>query len=280
MKHLDDLRNHSPLASALIAVAALSSLAPACDGEDSTTGKRVTHATVITAGPEAAGGFTNAFGWSVTLSRAYLSVGALYYFDGAPVTARLIRPWPDRLARLLIPEAHAHPGHYQPGNALGEMTAKTSVDLVAGPAALGPSPGVSGVYRSARIDLASPSAGPFAGELGQFVVVVEGVAEQAGEERPFRAEAAAADVVDTDGEPAVAGCVFEEADVQEDGTVTVTIKPSVWLDQIDFAELPASADGQPVLLEPGSVPHRAFTRGLKKGTGYAFSYAPGTGGNP
>lgn len=272
------LRLSSTPRRALLGAALLAAAASGCSGEESTAGKRLTHRTEITAGAEAAGGFTNAFGWSITVSRAAVSVGALYYFDGAPVTAMREPRLLDRLSRWLIPEAHAHPGHYQPGNALGEMLEATSVDLAAGPAELAASSAVSGIYRSARIDFLSPAAGPLAGELGQAVVVVEGVAEQAGASRPFRAEGAIADVVDSDGEAAVAGCVFEEADVQEDGAVTVRILPSVWLDQIDFAEVPESTDGQPVLLEPGTIPHRAFARGLKKGTAYVFSYSAGTGG--
>lgn len=257
-------------ARCLVFVAVLG--ATGCGGEESTTGKRLTHRTRITPGAEVTEGFTNAFGWSVTVARAHLSVGALYYFDGAPVTARLEPRLLDRVSRWLIPEAHAHPGHYQPGNALGEMTEPTSVDLAGGSPVLADSTSVNGLYRSARIDFLSPPVGPLAGELGQSVVVVEGIAERAGVSRPFRVEAAIADVVDADGEAAVAGCVFEEADVQEDGIVFVRILPSVWLDQIDFAEVPPDADGRPVTLEPGTIPHKAFARGLKKGTAYVFSY--------
>lgn len=266
-----------PAASALAAALALAALAPACDGDDSTTGKRLTHATQITLGPEASSAITNSYGWSITLSRVDLSVGALRYFDGAPVTARLDRPRPllERLARWAIPEAHAHPGHYAPGSAMGEMVEATSVELVAGPARLADSAAVSGSYRSATFAFGAPPAGPLAGELGDAVVLVEGLAEREGEERPFRAAALAADVLDTEGEPEVEGCVFEEADVQESGAIIVLVKPGVWLDQIDFSVVPASADGEPVDLDPEATPHRAFTRGLKKGTAYVFSYSAG-----
>jgi hypothetical protein len=266
-------------AAALAALLALGALGAACDGEDATTGKRVQHRTIATAGEEAAGAFTNAYGWSITLSRAYISIGSLYYFDGAPVTARLDAPGgrrpsrAEQVLRWVIPEAHAHPGHYQQGNALGEMTAPATVDLVAGPAEMGPSASVTGLYRSALFTFGVPPAGPLAAELGAAVVLIEGSAQSGAEERLFRAEAAPADVFDTTGAPIVAGCVFEEADVQADGIVTVLVKPSVWLDQVDFMEVPASADGAPVPLDPAGTPHKAFVRGLKKGTAYLFSYA-------
>jgi len=271
-----DRRRVALVAAASIAAAVgLGALASACGGEDSTTGKRLTHATRITAGPEATSAFTNAYGWSITLSRIDLSVGAFHYFDGAPVTARLHRPRPllDRLARWALPEAHAHPGHYQPGDAMGQMTEPTTVDLAKSPADLAASAAVSGVYRSARFTFGAPPRGPLADELGDAVILVEGLATKAGEARPFRVAAVAADVLDAKGNPLVAGCVFEEADVQENGAITLLVKPSVWLDQIDFTEVPASADGQPVTLEPATVPYKAFTRGLEKGTAYVFSYA-------
>ncbi|EYF03223.1 hypothetical protein [Chondromyces apiculatus] len=266
------------LGAVVLAGMALGGLGAGCGGEDSTTGKRLTHETVVTAGAEATGGFTNAMGWRVTLSRADVAVGALYYFDGAPVTAmrgRRLRLL-DRVSGWLIREAHAHPGHYEPGNALGEMTAATSVDLMGGPVSVGASEAVTGVYRSASFDFGAKAVGPLAGAMGEAVVVVEGVAEKEGMSRSFRAEAKADEVLDTDALPVVEGCVFEEAEVQGDGTVTVLVKPSVWLDQVDFEEVPESADGEPVAFDVRGTPHKAFIRGLKKGTGYVFSYGAGS----
>ena len=60
------------------------------------------------------------------------------------------------------------------------------------------------------------------------------------------------------------------------GVVTLVVKPTVWLDQIDFEAVAASEDGAPVDLEPESQAQRGFTRGLKKGTAYALSFAPGS----
>ncbi|AKT37543.1 hypothetical protein [Chondromyces crocatus] len=265
-------RTFTSVGVVLVAGAALGALASGCGSDDSTTGQRLSHATTIAAGDELAAGFVNARGWSIRLQQARVAVGALYYFDGAPLTAQRSPRLFDAVSRWFIREAHAHPGHYQQGNALGEMTASTSVDLVAGPVDLGTSSAVTGSYRSASFDFGARPSGPLADEMGAFVVVVEGTAEKDGMVRMFRARATAADVDDGHGEPVVAGCVFEEKDVQQNGTVTVRVLPSVWLDQVDFEEVPESLDGHPVELDGRGTPHRAFTRGLKKGTGYEFSY--------
>ncbi|KYG00766.1 hypothetical protein BE21_06860, partial [Sorangium cellulosum] len=212
-----------------------------------------------------------------------LSIGPLYYFEGAPFTARRAAPGRggapsllDRLARWAVPEAHAHPGHYQAGEARGQMAQPTSVDLLAGTTALADADAVSGVVRSARFTFGAPPAGPFAAELDGHVVALEGRAEKGDAARVFRARALAADVAsDVTGEPAVEGCVFEEVYLDGPGVVTLAIKPSVWLDQVDFEAVAEGEDGVPADLEPESQAQRGFVRGLKKGTAYALSFAPG-----
>ena len=70
--------------------------------------------------------------------------------------------------------------------------------------------------------------------------------------------------------------VFEEVFLDGPGVVTLVVKPTVWLDQIDFEGVAESDDGAPVDLEPESQAQRGFTRGIKKGTAYALSFAPGS----
>ncbi|XXX73591.1 hypothetical protein WMF30_38705 [Sorangium sp. So ce134] len=272
-------------AAGLVAAAlAAFALAPGCGegGEGATTGKRLTLETRIAADAASVAPFTNALGWTVALSKAYLSVGPLYYFEGAPFTARLTAPAGggpsllDRLARWAVPEAHAHPGHYQAGEARGQMAQPASVDLLQGTTALADADAVSGLVRSARFTFGAPPAGPLAGELDGHVVVVEGRAEKGDLARVFRARARVEDVAsDVTGEPAVEGCVFEEVFLDEAGVVTLVVKPSVWLDQVDFEEVAEGEGGAPADLEPEGQAQRGFVRGLKKGTAYALSFAPG-----
>ncbi len=238
---------------------------PGC-GEDSTGGKRVTLRNQVTTDLGTDATFTNAMGWTITLTKALLSIGRLAYFEGTPVTGGLRK-------LLAIPQAHAHPGHYQSGDLIGEMAEPDSVDLLAGMTELATGTGVTGTVRSARYSFHSPPTGAQASELGDNVVVIEGRALSGSDELLFRATAKAQDVLDSDGLPEVTGCVFETADVQSDGLITLTVNPNIWLDQSDFGSVTPSTDGSRVELEPEQGAHKAFVRGLVKAAAYGFSYS-------
>lgn len=266
------------VASGLVALSlgALGVLPQACSASESTTGKRIA-LTMRVASSDAKGPFTNAAGWNVTLTKAYVATGAFYYFDGATIFSKNA-PKPKSPGQRLedvfgIKTAFAHPGHYEPGSARGQILTPTSVDLKA-ESAVGAGEGISGVVRSATFSFQAPAAGPFAAELGSHVVVLEGTAVKGADSRVFRAEVDAADVTNTKGATQIEGCPFAETDMQSDGVVTLTIKVELWFDQVDFTSVPASADGKPVLLAKDQLPRNQLVRGMKAGTGYTFAYAP------
>ena len=267
-------------ASLFAATLTASALLGACGGEEATTSsKRVSLKTQITADAEVTKPFVNAYGWSIALTKAAVSVGSLYYFDGAPIfSAGLTLPAPgsrQALARLLgVGTAYAHPGHYQPGNAMGQMLQASSADLMKGTVELPLGDGVAGIYRSARFTFGDEPTGSAAAELGTNVVVIEGVATKDTMTRNFRVALGKADVLDSYGEPTLEGCSFDkEPDVEADGTMTIHIKPSIWLDQAEFDDVPEGTAAAPVDLTPDEEAYKAFSRGIKKGTAVIFSYA-------
>jgi hypothetical protein len=217
-------------------------LAAACS--DATTGKRVRLATHVAPVERT---FTTATGWSVTLTKATLSTGAIYYFDAAPIALL------DRVGGFFVKNAYAHPGHYQEENARGQVRAPGTVDLMSG-GDLPAGDGVSGGYRSARVAFAPDAQG--------HIVVLEGTATREAATRTFRATAVPGDVLDDDGQPEVVGCRFVETDVDRDGTVEIRVKARVWLDQVDF-----TADGP---LEGAA--QRGFHRGLKSAAAFELSF--------
>jgi hypothetical protein len=93
--------------------------------------------------------------------------------------------------------------------------------------------------------------------------------------RHVRFDVVSSDVLDAAGEARVEGCVFDEVDVASDGTVTLTIEPSVWLAGCDFADAPAGEEGAPLVVPAGTQPANAFSRSLKKGGAYHFAFQPG-----
>jgi hypothetical protein len=244
-----------------------------CAADEGTTGTRVALELRVVGSAGATSAFTNAAGWSVTLSRAIVSTGAMTFFEGATIfSGRGPLPPSPRGLSLGGRTAFAHPGHYVEGAAQGEVRVAGSVDLRAPVASVGRGEGVSGIVRSATFAFGAPAAGPFAAELGDRVAVLEGTATKGSDARLFRAEISASDVASSRRTPTVEGCAFAETDVETDGTVTLTVKVEAWLDQVDFAEVPASADGQPVLVPAGSVARNALVRGMKSGAPYAFAF--------
>ncbi|MCU0684645.1 MAG: hypothetical protein MUF34_20765 [Polyangiaceae bacterium] len=266
----------SPLA-ALAAFAATGALTllgpPGCDeGSDPPGAQRVTLATRAISEGQGTGPFTTSTNWTVTLTHAQVSLGALYYFDGEPVLSRLgptkapgRRGWP-----FGVRNAFAHPGHYLPGNAVGQMLQASTFDLSAGDTALPAGDGLTGAFRSAKVVFAAPADGGAA-------ISIEGRAEQGALAHAFTAAFTADELRAEEGatESAVEGCAFETAEVRGDGTVTIVVHPAVWLDQVDFSELPAAAAGAPATPLPAdSSARRALLRGLKKGLAYVFRYSP------
>lgn len=109
-------------------------------------------------------GLPNDHGYSVAITRARLHLGPVYFYSGEPLfTRRAEEAWPWRLlirAAIPVGTAHAHPGHYQEGEALGELLLSGSFDLLGpGPATLGTASGVKGTYRSAQVNLSPAPTG-------------------------------------------------------------------------------------------------------------------------
>ncbi len=251
------------------------SLQACSDAGETTSGRRVLLHTRVEMDAEAAAAFTNPVGWQITLSKAVLATDAFYYFDGAPplVSNQPRLDWTYASRWLGLGVAHAHPGHYEAGNAMGEMLEPSSIDLFAGTAEYSDGSGVSGVYRSARFSFASRATGPVAEQLEGHVAVVEGTASKDGAElRYFRATADLVDVAKSADRGEVEGCEFHEVDVQGDGTVTVVIDPRVWFDLTDFSAIASGSAGAPTELPLDSQPKIAFAQGLAQLSAYKFSY--------
>lgn len=248
----------------------------ACGADSLTSGRRVALTTGVELDSSGSAGFQTAAGWTVTLSKALLSTGPFYYFDGAPPLVRRERERTRQFAlrALGLGVAHAHPGHYEPGNALGQMLEPWSLDLLSGAVELPAGEGVTGVYRSARFSFTPAAAGPVAEQLAGHVALVEGRAEKAGEAvRVFRALADLADIERSAARGEVEGCEFSELEVEGDGRITVLVNPRSWFELVDFSELEPGTQEAPAEFAPDSQPRIAFGQGLAQLSAYRFSYA-------
>lgn len=253
---------------------AVATQACSSEGGDATGGKRVVLHTRVTVEPAALETFESALGWQVTLSKAVTSAGPFYYFDGTPplVLRDQANSW-HYAARLLgLSRAHAHPGHYQAGNAMGEMRESSSLDLLQGEVEFPDGDGVTGTYRSARFSFSEPS-GPAKSKLDGHVVVAEGLAEKGEEKRYFRAVADLAGIEKSAADGHIEGCEFNEVDVEDDGTVTVTVNPVVWFDLVDFSDAKVGSADAPADFPDGSEPQIAFVLGVTQLSAYKFGYS-------
>jgi hypothetical protein len=158
------------------------------------------------------------------------------------------------------------------------MLESSSVDLFALPADLGVGDGITGTYRSARFVFDPTPVGPAAAELAGHVAVAEGTASLATDGGTmvvhFKVAADFADVAKSAANGNIDGCTFEQVRVTDSGTVTLTIRPSVWFNLVDFTGVaPGSADA-PTELAAGTTPHTAFALGLAQLSAYRFSFEP------
>ena len=267
----------SPLArfagglSLCMALAACSS-----DSNGSTPGKRVVLHTTMSAEPATFTTFTSGFGWDVTLTRAAVASSAFYYFDGPPPTAHFRPRRPgvgERLAGWFIGTAWAHPGHYQAGTALGEaiFPDTQTLDLFGSlPLELPDGDGVTGTYRSARFVI--PSDAPSGATLEGHIAIAEGSAERhdgsTGTPIHFRLVADFDDVSESINNGAVDGCVLDEVTVDDDGTIALEVRPTIWLNLVDFSKIdPGSADS------PTEAHDAGFSQGVTQLSAYRFSYS-------
>ncbi len=243
-------------------------------GEEDTTGRRVLLHTRLVSDAQAGVPFTASSGWTVTLDRAVVAMGNLYFYDGTPPLVRERARGPARWLAALSPirTAHAHPGHYQAGRTRGQMLMPYSVDLLAAPATLLDGDGITGIVRSATFSFAAPSAGPALAALAGHVAVVSGTATKADKTVHFLFNVDLADIEQTAKNGEVTGCAFTETTFDGDGTVTVEVKPRVWFNLVDFAELAPGAPGAPTIVARDSIAQIAFALGLTQLSAYQFSY--------
>ncbi|HEX2877651.1 MAG TPA: hypothetical protein VHP33_40660 [Polyangiaceae bacterium] len=243
--------------------------------DDATSGRRVVLHTKVQVSDVANTTFETAVGWRVTLSSAAVSAGPFYYFDGTPplVLRQRHDAWQYAARVLGLGTAHAHPGHYQAGNAMGEMLESSSVNLFDGVADFPDGTGITGTYRSARFTFAEAS-GPAKKQLDGHVAVATGVAEREGEPpRHFRAFADLSAIELSAFQGRVEGCELSEVDVKGDGTVTLTVNPKIWFDLVDFTEAEEASADAPADFPAGSQPQLTFVLGVTQLSAYKFSYS-------
>ncbi|MCP3099743.1 hypothetical protein LZ198_12785 [Myxococcus sp. K15C18031901] len=224
------------------------------------------------------GTFSTDTGWRVRLGSGWMVLGPIYLFENAsPLQPQAReRAWPRRLARALLPTAHAHDGDFfSGGTVLGEWDREVVFDLLAdagGTRVLGRSPGIAGRARSFSLLLQPPSRvlGSEAAPLGGHSVLLEGTASREDLRIPFR--------VALDFPPPVALQRVEfvpvEADLDDAGRFVVDLQPHRWFEGTHFDRLDLPAGGGTVDIPPEAQVHRALSVNVRRSTAFAGRWEP------
>ena len=197
-----------------------------------------------------AGSVVTDSGWAVTLSQAKASFVAVRFFEGKAVLARAAPapvPW---WRSALISTAWAHPGHYVPGAALGELLASSEFDLLAPqPTEWGQVDALTGEQGSLQLTWADTKA-----------LELSGVATRAGQTVNFS-------VVLT-SVPTVEGVRSERVVQVGDPGLEVVVDLAVVLGRMDFGQVGTGASP----LDPASPAYNGLVRGLEDTSAYVANW--------
>jgi len=202
-------------------------------------------------------------GYTVTLRRARAALGDLEFTVGGEVhdTGALARLWD-----LVVPSAHAHPGHAAGGDVTGVLAGPFLVDWMADGAPLGTALLLEGDYEGANFAFRRAGAedGLAAGDpLLGHTFAVEGTASRDGQVIEIDA------IIDIEDGALMVGAPFLLAvEPNTRSTLALELFPtdpvkgaSVW-SGVDFAALDTDGDGA-VSIRPGEDAHNVLRRNLQ-----------------
>lgn len=181
-------------------------------------------------------------GWSVALTTATAHLESVRFFEGKVLVTRRAPWW----RSLLVSEAWAHPGHYQPGEALAELLAPLELDLLAtGPVRWGDASALTGSYGSMQLG------------FGAGGLQLEGVATRGAETVDFSAQYTP--------ESALDGVAFDYELTTAPGTMQLHLDLQALLSRIDFAQVDGS-------ITVDSVAFNGLVRGMGDINAYLVSW--------
>jgi hypothetical protein len=195
----------------------------------------------------------------VDLARAELSLGGLTFFEGDALFARAGRHQRLVDSILSVSAAHAHPGHYTPGEALADMPAVGVVDLLAADAVVVGAEGLTGDYASATIPLTTDIDGGLTLSLRGDVQLASGGSVT------FVANAISNVAIEGVSSPVTV----------DGGLMDVSVDVGELVRRIDFSAAVASAPQDPLDLNAVPQAQNAVERELVAQTTYVITYTPG-----
>ena len=191
----------------------------------------------------------NDSGWTVSLTSATATVSTVRFFTGKSLLTRRF-DW----SSLLIGTAHAHPGHYLPGEALGELIATTEVDLLSTtPVALGEASAVTGEYGSMQLTFVGSG------------MRLKGTATRGSSTVRFDTTAYLPPI-------ALEGISFDQKIGTEAGTVNISVLLQSIVSRIDFSATGAAGADGVTTFTSADPAFNGFVRGLQDTSSYSVKW--------
>lgn len=184
-------------------------------------------------------------GWAVTLTEARLSLSSARFYTGAvPSLTRRFNP-----LDVLVSSAYAHPGHYVPGEALGELLADVEVNLLGPGVTWGEATGATGAYGSMEVT------------VGAAGLHLAGTATKDGQTVSF-------DTGEFAPPKAISAIAFTHEMTKSAGQVRLAASLRTILSRVDFAQVGAGASP----LDRQSPAFNGFARGIEDATAWRASW--------
>jgi len=184
----------------------------------------------------------NEHGWTVEVTTLEARVTGIRLYEGEALLSSL----GDRFWNLVVPRAHAHPGHYEPGEAMAEWLGAVTIDLLNGPSRVGTASAFTGTASSAWLDYGTLDGG---GALH-----LAGTARKGADTRPFE--------VRLDVASPISGIPGEHALTGSPSPFTLSLDLARVLTAADFVTTTDDDNDSTFELPADSQAHRALTRGV------------------
>jgi hypothetical protein len=225
------MRRHASLLASVPALVVLVAAACGTSPHQPEVARKRTTFDVVIRGTGDPSALPSEHGGTITLTEAKISLGAPEWFEGdalfalrtTPVKRDAVQAAFD--AVLAFSSAHAHPGHYTPGEALADLDTIGVVDLLAGDVAIGTAEGVTGAYGTLSLPFASSPA------LEGAAVKLAGSAHCTSGDVPFWVSLPLDKIIE--GVPSA-------IEVGTAGTVTIDVSLEDLVRRIDFTSFPTA----------------------------------------
>ncbi len=219
---------------------------------------------------------TNNLGYAIELQNARLALGSIAFTTRGELHARCTLI--EKMSDLIIPTAHAHPGHDQGGEVIGELPGEFIADWMSDARQnLGPAELIVGDYSAADftfLQTTSDMVDSPQDSLIEHTIMLSGEAKKDGQTTIFTI------LIQAPENRSLVGAIFD-ADINTDASGVIrfdflpTLTERTIFDDLDFSALDTDQDGVWMLTpDLENDTYTSLRRALLSHDYYTFTYLP------